>query len=84
MRSLRKRLNVGVSEKKNKRAPTRTSRNGEGALKRAVTDGDMENGCILAGQSAAMVKKIQPAAEIIKEIFVEAEKILGGSDKWVK
>lgn len=55
-----------------------------GAFKRAAIDGDVENGCVLAGQSAAMVGKIQPAAEIIREIFDEAQISLKGAHRWVK
>ena len=55
-----------------------------GALRRAVQEGDGEKGCFLAGQIAAMVKKEQPAAEIIKEVMDEAEPILLGAPKWVK
>lgn len=57
---------------------------GVGALQKAVKDGDLENGCFLAGQIAAIVKKEQPAAEIIKEVMEEAEPILLGASKWVK
>jgi enoyl-[acyl-carrier protein] reductase II len=56
---------------------------GTGALRRAVVDGDAQNGCFLAGQSAAMVKKVQPAAEIVSEVASEAEAILRGAEKWV-
>ncbi|MCH3987133.1 MAG: enoyl-[acyl-carrier-protein] reductase FabK [Lachnospiraceae bacterium] len=56
---------------------------GTGALRRAVVDGDVKNGCFLAGQSAAMVKKIQPAAEIVREVAEEAEKILQGAGAWI-
>ncbi len=55
-----------------------------GALRRAVQEGDLENGCFLSGQVAAMVKKEQPAAEIVKEIMDEAEPILKGASKWVE
>ena len=55
-----------------------------GAFKRAVQEGDKENGCFLSGQAAAMVKREQPAAEIIKEIMEEAEPILLGASQWVK
>lgn len=40
-----------------------------GALRRAVIDGDVENGSLMAGQSVGMVTKEQPAAEIIKELI---------------
>lgn len=55
-----------------------------GALRLAAKEGDEKKGCFLAGQIAALVKKEQPAAEIIKEIFEEAEEILKGAGKWVK
>lgn len=55
-----------------------------GALRLAVQEGDLEKGCFLAGQIAALVKKEQRAADIIKEIMDEAEPILKGAAKWVK
>jgi len=55
-----------------------------GALRLAVKEGDIEKGCFLAGQIAAMVNREQPAAEIIKEVMDEAESILMGASSWVK
>ena len=55
---------------------------GVGALRLAAIEGDTEKGCFPSGQIAGMVKKTQPAAEIIREIFDEAEQILRGADKW--
>ncbi|MCH9051105.1 MAG: nitronate monooxygenase [Proteobacteria bacterium] len=43
-----------------------------GALRRAVIDGDTENGSLMAGQSVGMVKEEQPAAEIIEELVDQA------------
>jgi len=43
-----------------------------GALRRAVIDGDVENGSLMAGQSVGMVTKEQPAAEIIAELINQA------------
>lgn len=57
---------------------------GTGALRLAVQEGDMEKGCFLSGQIAAIVKKEQPAAEIIEEIMKEVEPVLMGASKWVK
>lgn len=57
---------------------------GTGALRLAAVEGDEKRGCFLAGQIAAMVKKEQPAAEIIRELFTEAETVLNGAKKWVK
>jgi enoyl-[acyl-carrier protein] reductase II len=57
---------------------------GRGALRLAAKEGDEKNGCFLAGQIAAMVNKEQTAEEIIKEIFAEAECVLGGANKCIK
>lgn len=55
-----------------------------GALRLAVKEGDLERGCFLAGQIAAMVEREQPAAEIIQEVMDEAEPILLRASSWVK
>ena len=34
--------------------------------------------------SVREIESAQPAAEIIKEIFEEAQSLLGGASKWVK
>lgn len=57
---------------------------GGGALRLAAKEGDEKNGCFMAGQVASMVKKEQSAAEIIKEMFDEAEQVLKGATKWVR
>lgn len=46
---------------------------GRGALSRAVRDGDIDNGSIMAGQIAGLISKEQSCLEIIEEIFSEAE-----------
>lgn len=43
-----------------------------GALRRAVIDGDVEHGSLMAGQSVGMVTKEEPAAEIIATLMAEA------------
>ena len=43
-----------------------------GALRRAVIDGDVENGSVMAGQSVGMVTAEQPTAEIIAELVAQA------------
>jgi enoyl-[acyl-carrier protein] reductase II len=43
-----------------------------GALRRAVIDGDVENGSVMAGQSVGMVTGEQPVAEIIEELVQQA------------
>ena len=44
---------------------------GEGSLQRAVLQGDKDSGSFMAGQCACMLDKVQPAAEIIRDLFDE-------------
>ena len=59
-------------------------RMGTGALRLAVQEGDLEKGCFLSGQIAAMVNRIQPAAEIVREVTEEAEPLLRSAGKWIR
>jgi enoyl-[acyl-carrier protein] reductase II len=43
-----------------------------GALRRAVVDGDTENGSVMAGQSVGLVTREQPTAQIIEELVEQA------------
>jgi enoyl-[acyl-carrier protein] reductase II len=43
-----------------------------GALRRAVIEGDVERGSLMAGQSVGMVTREQPTREIIDELVAEA------------
>ncbi|MEG2001117.1 MAG: enoyl-[acyl-carrier-protein] reductase FabK [Evtepia sp.] len=54
-----------------------------GALRLAVQDGDIQKGCFLSGQIAAMVKQEQSAADIVSEIMEEAEVVLEGASRWI-
>lgn len=53
-----------------------------GALRRAVIDGDIETGSLMAGQSVGMVKQIQPAAEILRDLVEQAHEALAGRDRF--
>lgn len=57
---------------------------GVGALRKAALDGDIENGCFIAGQCSALVNEIKPAREIIETMFAQAESLLKGAPAWVK
>lgn len=46
---------------------------GRGALSKAVREGDVDNGSVMAGQIAGLVCKEQSCSEIIEEIFSEIE-----------
>ena len=47
-----------------------------GALRRAVVEGDVMTGSVMAGQIAGLVKSEDSCAEIIEEIMTGAEKLL--------
>ena len=47
-----------------------------GALRKAVIDGDVENGSIMAGQSVGMVKAEESVADIMKSLIEQAEAAL--------
>jgi enoyl-[acyl-carrier protein] reductase II len=47
-----------------------------GALRRAVIDGDVEHGSVMAGQSVGMVTKEEPVAEIIEALVNECDAAL--------
>ncbi len=47
-----------------------------GALRRAVIDGDVEHGSVMAGQSVGMVTKEEPLADIIATLLDEAARAL--------
>ena len=51
---------------------------GTGALRKAVKEGD-PNGSYMAGECAGMVKKIEPAKDIIEDLIGGAEKLLAGA-----
>src|SRR6185437_10276337 len=48
-----------------------------GALRRAVVEGDVENGSVMAGQSVGMVTREQPIQEILDELVDQAVAALG-------
>jgi enoyl-[acyl-carrier protein] reductase II len=47
-----------------------------GALRRAVIDGDVEGGSLMAGQSVGMVTQEEPVADIIATLMAEAVEAL--------
>jgi len=51
-----------------------------GALRRAVIDGDVENGSVMAGQSVGMVTAEQPTAVVIAELIDQAVTALAARD----
>ncbi len=58
---------------------------GVGALRKAVKDGDEENGCFLSGQAAYYVNEIKSAKDIVEEIMKGCERIMReGFSKWLE
>lgn len=57
---------------------------GVGSLRKAAVEGNEKEGSFLCGQVAGLVKKEQPAAEILREVCEEAELLLKGASRWVK
>ena len=47
-----------------------------GSLRRAVYDGDVENGSVMAGQIAGLVSEIRPVKVIIESVIAEAKNVL--------
>lgn len=44
-----------------------------GGLRRAVVEGDVERGSMMAGQSVGLVKRIESVADIIKDLVDSTE-----------
>ncbi len=52
-----------------------------GALRRAVIEGDVENGSLMAGQSVGLVKEEKPVSDIVNELVSQAANALS---EWKK
>jgi enoyl-[acyl-carrier protein] reductase II len=44
-----------------------------GALRRAVVEGDIDYGSLMAGQSVGLVREIRPMKEVIEQLVTDAE-----------
>jgi enoyl-[acyl-carrier protein] reductase II len=51
-----------------------------GALRRAVIDGDVETGSVMAGQSVGMVTREQTVSEVIEELVAQAAAAIHARD----
>lgn len=51
---------------------------GVGGLRKAFQEGDVQMGSLMAGQSAAMVNKVEPCADIIRSYFEGIDDVLSG------
>lgn len=77
VRALYNKLSKKYMEMEERRAPAEEIESlGIGSLKAAMVDGDVEYGTVMAGQVSAMVRRIQPAGEIIREMVAEAGQVI--------
>jgi len=77
VRVIKNKLSKMIEELDKDNRPEAVEELGAGKLAAAMRDGDLHMGSLMAGQAAAMVCAIQPAAEIITEIMSSAEEVLG-------
>ncbi len=68
---------------KNGASPEELEALGAGSLRKAVVEGDVTYGSVMAGQVAGLVKKEQPAHEIVQEIFSECEAVILKQFQWI-
>ncbi len=77
VRVLKNKLSRMLEELDRDNRPDELEALGSGKLALAMREGDIDMGSVMAGQVAAMVCKVQPAAEIIAEMMTEAERVIG-------
>ena len=53
-----------------------------GTLRKAVMEGDVVNGTVMAGQIAGLVNKKQSCKEIVEEIMLEVNKLIDNISKF--
>lgn len=66
-----------IKLEKSNASPEEIEALGKGALRKAVVDGDINNGSVMAGQIAGLVSKKQSCKEIIDELMNELDSVLG-------
>jgi enoyl-[acyl-carrier protein] reductase II len=76
VRALKNKLTREVQELDKANDPEGVEAAGTGKLQAAMVEGDIETGSLMAGQCAAMVEEVLPAAEIVRRMATEAEAIL--------
>lgn len=82
VRVLRNRLSRQYRELEAAHAtPEELEKLGEGRLRAAVVDGDVEYGSVMAGQIAGLIHDIRPAADILRDMNAQAEALLSGGWK---
>jgi enoyl-[acyl-carrier protein] reductase II len=77
VRVLKNKLSRAIEELDRENRPEAIEALGSGKLALCMRHGDVDMGSVMAGQCAAMVTDVQPAAAIIAEVMAEAEGVLG-------
>jgi enoyl-[acyl-carrier protein] reductase II len=78
VRVIKNRLSRQIEELDRANQPEEVERLGSGKLALAMREGDTDHGSLMAGQAAALVERIEPAADIIQEIVTEAQAVMAG------
>lgn len=77
VRVIKNKLAKTIAELDRQNRPEEIETLGSGKLALCMREGDLEMGSLMAGQSAAMVECVQPAAEIVDEMIAEAVEVMG-------
>ncbi|MDO4432349.1 MAG: enoyl-[acyl-carrier-protein] reductase FabK [Aerococcaceae bacterium] len=72
-------------EETSKEAPDfeRLEKIGKGALRRAVVEGDIKTGSLMAGQIAGLIQQEQSCADIIQDYMTECKAVIQRSQQWL-
>lgn len=77
VRSVRNKFTRRLADfEKNGGSPEEFEELSVGSLRKAVVDGNLEEGSFMCGQIAGLIKEVQPVSAIIKEMFDEAQTLL--------
>jgi len=83
VRVLKNRLSRQIQELDRENRAEEIETLGAGKLALAMRQGDIEMGSLMAGQAAALVSRVEPAADIITEMISDAEAILRNLCTWM-
>ncbi len=84
VRALKNRFTKQFESLENNGAPASELESlGAGKLRLAVVEGDPDMGSFMSGQSAGLVKAIEPAAEIIDSVVTQMHSILSGMERYI-
>jgi enoyl-[acyl-carrier protein] reductase II len=83
VRVLKNRLSKQIQELDRANKPEEIEALGAGKLALCMREGDIEMGSLMAGQCAAMVGDIRPAAEIVRDLVSGAEAVIASLTRFV-